>query len=101
MLMEHSNATLDFAAEGSASLVVAPGRIGQGIEGVLAQVAAEVLTIPYEKINVIAGHTDVTGFDIGTHASRGACCNGRAVLAAATKAKEEFLTALEAKEVGA
>lgn len=91
MLMEHSNATLKFAADGSASLLVAPGRIGQGIEGALAQVAAEVLTIPYEKINVIAGDTDVTGFDIGTHASRGAYCIGKAVLAAATKAKEELL----------
>jgi len=91
MLMEHSNATLKFNADGSATLVVSPGRNGQGIEGALAQVAAEVLTIPYEKINVLAGDTDVTGFDIGTHASRGAYCIGKAVLSAATKAKEEFL----------
>ena len=91
MLLEHSNATLKLNADGSATLLVAPGRMGQGIEGALAQVAAEVLTLPYEKINVLAGDTDATGFDIGTHASRGAYCIGKATLAAATKAKEELL----------
>jgi len=91
MLLEHSNATLKFNADGSATLLVSPGRVGQGVEGALAQIAAEVLTIPYERINVIAGDTDITGFDIGTHASRGVYCIGKAVLAAATEAKEQFL----------
>jgi xanthine dehydrogenase molybdenum-binding subunit len=91
MLMEHSNATLKFNADGGATLIVAPGNMGQGIRGTLAQMAAEVLGLDYEDINVLVGDTDVTGFDIGTHASRGVYCIGRAVVAAAEKAKVEFL----------
>ena len=91
MLMEHSNATLKFNADGSTTLLISPGRMGQGIEGAVAQVAAEVLGIPYESINVVAGDTDVTPFDIGTHASRGAYHIGKAVMAASEKAKELFL----------
>jgi xanthine dehydrogenase molybdenum-binding subunit len=91
MLLEHSNATLKFNADGGATLVVSPGMMGQGILGTLAQMAAEVLGLPYEDINVVAGDTDVTGFDIGTHASRGIFCIGKAVVAAAEKAKAQFL----------
>ncbi len=91
MLMEHSNATLKFNPDGGATLVVSPGMMGQGILGTLAQMAAEILGMKYEDINVLAGDTDITGFDIGTHASRGVYCIGKAVVAASEKAREIFL----------
>lgn len=91
MLIEHSNATLKFGADGGATLIVSPGLMGQGISGTLAQMAAEVLGLEYEDIHVLAGDTDITGFDIGTHASRGVYCIGKAVTAAAEKARDLFL----------
>ncbi len=91
MLMEHSNATLKFNADGGATLIVSPGMMGQGILGTLAQMAAETLGLEYGDINVLAGDTDITGFDIGTHASRGVYCIGKAVVAVSEKARDQFL----------
>lgn len=91
MLLEHSNATLKFNEDGGCSLIVSPGNLGQGIIGSLSQIAAETLGIDYDDIRVVLGDTDVTGFDIGTHASRGCYCIGRAVQKAAGMAREKFL----------
>ncbi len=91
MLLEHSNAILKFNEDGGCSLFVSPGNMGQGILGALAQIAAEVLGLDYTDINVIYGDTDLTAFDIGTHASRGVYCIGRAVQKAAQQARAEIL----------
>ncbi|MFH1113746.1 MAG: molybdopterin cofactor-binding domain-containing protein [Pseudomonadota bacterium] len=91
MLLEHTNAILKFNEDGGCSLFVSPGNMGQGILGTLAQIAAEVLGLDYEDINVIYGDTDLTAFDIGTHASRGVYCIGRAVKKAAEQARAEIL----------
>jgi len=91
MLLEHTNAILKFNEDGGCSLFVSPGNMGQGILGALAQIAAEVLGLDYTDINVIYGDTDLTAFDIGTHASRGVYCIGRAVQKAAQQALQEIL----------
>ena len=72
-------------------MIVSPGNLGQGVSASLAQIAAEALGIDYDDVNVVLGDTDVTGFDIGTHASRGCYCIGLAVQKAAGMAKEKFL----------
>ena len=91
MLLEHTNAILKFNEDGGCSLFVSPGNMGQGILGTLAQIAAEVLGIDYTDVNVIYGDTDLTAFDIGTHASRGVYCIGRAVQKAAQQARAQIL----------
>ncbi len=91
MLMEHTNAVLKFNEDGGCSLIVSPGNMGQGIIGALTQIAAESLGLEYEDVTVVLGDTDVTGFDIGTHASRGCYVIGRAVQKAAGMARERFL----------
>lgn len=90
-LMEESSASLKVNSDGSVSLIVSPARIGQGLEGVLAQMCAEELGLPYESVQVIAGDTDVTLFDIGCHASRGCYHIGKAVVNASRKAKDLIL----------
>ena len=97
MLLEHSNATLKFNEDGGCSLIVSPGNLGQGVAGSLAQIAAEAMGIDFDDVKVVLGDTDVTGFDIGTHASRGCYCIGLAVLKAAGMAKEKFLARAAAK----
>jgi len=91
MLLEHSNATLKFNADGSCSLFVSPGIMGQGILGTLAQIAAEELGLNYEDISVVYGDTDLTEWSVGTHASRGVYCIGRAVKKAAEDAKAQLI----------
>lgn len=91
MLLEHSNAIVKLNDDGACSLFVSPGNMGQGILGTLSQIAAEVLGLDYKDINLIYGDTDLTGFDIGTHASRGVYCIGRAVKKAAEEARAQIL----------
>lgn len=91
MLLEHSNATLKFDADGGCSLMVSYGNIGQGVGTALTQIAAETLGIDFDDIHLVYKDTDVTGFDIGTHASRGCYSIGRAVQKAAGLARVKFL----------
>ncbi len=61
--------------------------MGQGILGALGQIAAEATGVRYEDIRMVTGDTDVTLFDIGTHASRSTYAIGNAVLDAGRKVK--------------
>lgn len=90
-LLEHSNALLKLNEDGTATLSVAPCEMGQGILGALQQIAAEGLGLRYEDVRVVTGDTDVTLFDIGSHASRSAHVIGNAVLAAAEEVKRQVL----------
>ena len=91
MLLEHSGAIIKFNEDGSASLIVNPGSPGTHILGTLSQIAAEELGIGAEDINVVTGSTDVTMFDLGSHASRSTHVTGSAVQMAAREAKGQLL----------
>ena len=90
-LLEHSNAMIKLNEDGSATLTVSPCEIGQGILGVLSQIAADAMGLRYEDIHVVTGDTDVTLFDIGTHASRSTYVIGNAVVDAGRKVKKQVL----------
>ena len=87
-LLEHSNAIIKLHEDGSAHLTVSPCEMGQGILGVLSQMAAEASGLRYEDIHVITGDTDVTLFDIGSHASRSTYVIGNAVVDAGNKIRQ-------------
>lgn len=91
LMLEHSNAYIKFNEDGSAVLTVSPCEMGQGILGVLAQIAAEELGLKAEDIQVVSGDTNVTRFDIGSHASRSTYVIGNAVLNAAREAKGQII----------
>ncbi|MEM4189579.1 MAG: molybdopterin cofactor-binding domain-containing protein, partial [Candidatus Caldarchaeum sp.] len=66
--------------------------IGQGSETALAQIAAEELGVPIEKIKVVPfRHTDVSPYSWQTVASRGLFMDGKAVQMAAKDAKAQIL----------
>lgn len=88
---EHSNAQIKFNEDGTIVLTVFPASIGTGSLGTLAQIAAEVLGLSYEDIQVVWGDTNVTMFEIGSHASRTIYIIGNAVFRAATEARQNLL----------
>jgi len=90
-LLEHSNAAIKLHEDGSATLIVSPCEMGQGILGVLNQIAADTMGLRYEDIHVMTGDTDVTLFDIGSHASRSTYVIGNAVVDAGCKIKKQVL----------
>lgn len=90
-LLEHSSAMIKLNEDGSANLIVHPGSPGTGIWGTLSQIAAEELGIRIEDIHIVTGDTDITMFDVGSHASRSTYVTGNAVLFAARQVKEQLI----------
>jgi carbon-monoxide dehydrogenase large subunit len=65
--------------------------IGQGIRSSMAQVAADVLGLPYDHVRVVLGHTEKCPYSsYGTAASRGAVVGGGSVLEAARMVKAKL-----------
>jgi aerobic carbon-monoxide dehydrogenase large subunit len=64
---------------------------GQGTEAILAQIVAEGVGVPMERVKVITGDTQVTPYGGGTWASRGAGIGGEAALQAAIELKRNIL----------
>jgi carbon-monoxide dehydrogenase large subunit len=70
---------------------------GQGHETILAQIAAELLTVPMEKIRVRHGDTGIITFGGGTYASRTAIMGGNAVHSASVGVRDKALAAAATK----
>ena len=84
-------ARLEVDANGFVQVISGCSSQGQGHETVLAQVAAEVLTVPLERIVVRHGDTGLIQFGGGSYASRTAVMSGNAVHAAATSVKDKAI----------
>jgi xanthine dehydrogenase molybdenum-binding subunit len=89
--VDYDNAYLAMHQDGSLQLSIGVPEIGCGSGTSLAQLAAEILGIRPEMINVVQGDTASTPFDIGSHASRTLYAGGTAVVAAAKQLKQKVL----------
>src|SRR5207237_1058367 len=81
-------AVITLEADGSVEIVTGAASIGQGIETVMAQICAEMLDIPPERMRVVHGRTDRIDHGMGAFASRVTVMTGCAVKAAAEALKE-------------
>ena len=73
-------------ADGSVSVLSGSTEIGQGSHTVLAQIAAEEMGVPLEKVRLVGSDTGVTLFERSTGASRTTTLMGRAVMEACREA---------------
>ncbi len=78
-----SEAIVRLHADGSVSVLVSTVEMGQGARTVMAQIAAEVLAVPLQRVSVAAPDTSVTPYDQTTSSSRSTTMVGRAVQEAA------------------
>jgi len=90
-LIDMGAASMKMNEDGSFNLLVGATDIGTGSDTVLAQIAAEVLKIPIEKIIVLSSDTDLTPFDVGAYASSTTYVSGQAVKACAEKIADQIL----------
>jgi len=77
--------------DGSADLMVSLVDMGQGTGTVLAQIVAEELTVPVEKVSISMPDTQTTPYYTATTGSRAAFVLGNAVKMAAIAARRELL----------
>lgn len=84
-------ATVRMDPDGSVVVLSGVTEQGQGTEAMLAQVVAEGVGVPVERVRVITGDTQTTPYGGGTWASRGAGIGGEAALQAGLALKSSIL----------
>lgn len=90
--LEIASARIVMNQDGSVQLQIGATEIGQGSDTIFAQMAAEAIGIPFEKVHVISTQdTDITPFDTGSYASRQAYVSGFAVNKAGMEVKAKVL----------
>jgi carbon-monoxide dehydrogenase large subunit len=80
------NARLVIEADGKISVFVGSSSVGQGVETVFSQIAADALELPMERINnVFHGSTDYVTEGFGSFSSRSIVMGGNAIVDAANR----------------
>ena len=82
---------IEVAPSGAVEVVTGVASIGQGVETVMAQIAAETLGVDYAGIKVVHGQTDRIDKGMGAFASRVTVMCGEATRMAAVKLRETAL----------
>jgi carbon-monoxide dehydrogenase large subunit len=85
------NARMRIERDGSVTLAVGSSAIGQGLETVLSQIAADALALPMRQIRVLHGSTTLVQEGFGSFHSRSTVMGGSAVLVAAEALVDEIL----------
>ncbi len=86
-----SEAIVRLFADGSVTVLASAVEMGQGARTVMAQIAAEVLAVPVERVQVPGPDTALTPYDQSTTSSRSTTMVGRAVMEAAEEVRAELL----------
>ncbi len=72
-------ATVTISPDGKVTVAVGTSAHGQGHETAFAQLAADLLGVPYEDVTVVFGDSDTAPFGYGTFGSRSAVAGGAAI----------------------
>jgi aerobic carbon-monoxide dehydrogenase large subunit len=88
------NAKLVIEAEGSIAVYVGSSSVGQGVETVFSQIAADALEVPMERIRqVYKGSTDYLAEGFGSYSSRSIVMGGNAIVNAANSLRDQIRAA--------
>ena len=77
------NARMVVEPDGSVTVTVGSSAIGQGLETVFAQIAADALEMSFDRVRVLHGSTTLLREGYGSYHSRSVVMGGSAMLAAA------------------
>ncbi|GAA2016145.1 xanthine dehydrogenase family protein [Nakamurella flavida] len=88
----YEGAHVTVQTDGTVEVSVGLTSQGQGHRTVFAQIAADELGVPIDRVRVTGGDTRRFGHAVGTFASRAAVMSGSAVVLAARAAKAKALT---------
>jgi len=87
------NARMVLESDGRISLYVGSSVVGQGVETILMQIAADAMEVPLDAITVFHGSTSYVKEGWGSYHSRSTVMGGNAVLLAAAEVKSQILSA--------
>ncbi|MGZ8521287.1 MAG: xanthine dehydrogenase family protein molybdopterin-binding subunit [Candidatus Binatia bacterium] len=96
-----SAASVRLNADGSAILLTSTSDMGQGAQTALAQIVADELALPFERVTVTFPDSDITPYDKSTSSSRATFHMGKAAQIAGAQIREQLfhagVKALEAR----
>lgn len=82
------NARLELESDGTIAVIAGSSAVGQGLETALAQIAADALEVPLNRIKAVHhGSTSLLAAGSGSYSSRSTVMGGSAVMAAAQNLK--------------
>jgi aerobic carbon-monoxide dehydrogenase large subunit len=87
------SARIAIESDGCVAVYVGSSSVGQGIETILAQIAADALELPLARIRIYHGSTSYLPEGFGSYGSRSTVMGGCAILLAAHALIETFRTA--------
>jgi xanthine dehydrogenase molybdenum-binding subunit len=90
--LDRSGAAVHLSEDGSVEVISAACDLGTGSRTTLAQIVAEVLGVPMDRVGVSAPDTAVTPYDSGAFSSRTLYRAGRAAFDAAVEVRDKLLT---------
>jgi carbon-monoxide dehydrogenase large subunit len=82
---------LKVTPSGEVNCAISIGEQGQGSETIVAQIVADQLGVPFDRVRVSTGDTETTPYGGANWGSRGAGIGGEAALRAARKLKANIL----------
>lgn len=91
------NARMELMPDGKVKVYVGSSSIGQGVETIMSQIAADALEITMDRIELYHGSTNLLWEGFGSYGSRATVMGGCAVMVAAENLLTEFRTAAAAK----
>lgn len=86
-----SNAAVEITAGGAVRLHSGTVELGQGARTIMAQIAADVLDLPYDAFEITLPDTQTTPFDSRTTSSRSTYMMGNAVRQAAEDLRQQLI----------
>jgi carbon-monoxide dehydrogenase large subunit len=86
-------ARLTLEPDGGVTVHVGSSAVGQGLETILGQIAADAMDMPLQKIRVLHGSTSLLREGFGSYHSRSTVMGGSAILAAAEGLKRKIIEA--------
>lgn len=92
------SACLNVKAGGRLEVAVGSSSMGQGVETVMAQIAADELGLPMEAITVLHGSTNIVENGWGAYHSRNAVMGGSAVVVSARQLRDQILALVASRE---
>jgi carbon-monoxide dehydrogenase large subunit len=94
---EHARIAVE--PDGSLAVLVGSSSVGQGIETIMGQIAADALEVPLDRVRVLHGSTNYLPAGVGSFGSRSTVMGGCAIVLAADALMEKFRAAA-AKRLG-
>jgi carbon-monoxide dehydrogenase large subunit len=84
------NARIKLEHDGSLSIYLGSSAVGQGVETIFAQIAADALELPIERIRILHGSTNYLPEGFGSYGSRATVMGGSALVMAARAFLDKF-----------